>query len=105
MSVALLLTSKSNPDHREFAPVATQAVFTSKWLPACSALKLEWVPLFETGIVVDPANIDAVLRELQLLRPWMMQQVGYAHESQRLARLIDGIEAARANPDLEIFIG
>lgn len=68
-------------------------------------LKLEWVPLFETGIVVDSANVDAVLRELQLLREWMMGQVKYEDESQRIARLIDGIEDARTKPDLEIFVG
>jgi hypothetical protein len=105
VSIALLLTSKSNPDQRELVPVAAQAIFAAKWLPACSVLKLEWVPLFETGIAVEPANVEAVVQELERLRAWMTQQTGYAHESQSLTRLIDGIEAARTNPDLEIFIG
>src|SRR5215471_18234767 len=104
MSVVLLLTSKSNRDYRELTPVATQQDFVSKWLPGCSALKLEWVPLFETGIVVDSADIEVMLAELQLLRQWMTRQAGYEHESGRITRLIEGIEGARTKPDLEIFI-
>lgn len=105
MSVGLLITSKSNPSHRELIPVAAQQIFTSRWLPGCSALKLEWVPLFETGIVVDSSNANAILEELHLLREWMAQRIGYEYESERISRLIDGVEQARTKPDLDIFIG
>ena len=105
MSVGLLVTSKTNPDHRELMPVAAQQVFTSKWLPGCSALNLEWVPLFETGIVVDPSNATSVLEELHRLRQWMAQRAGYEYESERISCLIEGVEDARKHPDLDIFIG
>lgn len=105
MSVGLLVTSKTDPDRRELIPVAAQQVFTSKWLPACSALDLEWVPLFETGIAVDPANAGAVLEELRRLRQWMSQRDGYEYEAERLSRLIDGVEDASKHPEFDIFIG
>ena len=105
MSVGLLLTSKTGREHRELMPVAAQSIFASKWLPGCSELKLTWVPLFETGIVVDPSNASAVLEELHQLRAWMVQRAGYEYESERLSRLIDGVENARTRPDLDIFIG
>jgi hypothetical protein len=105
MSVGLLVTSKSNRDHRELLPVAPQSIFVSKWLPGCSELKLTWVPLFETGIVVDSSNASAVLEELHQLRAWMAGRAGYQYEAERIARLIDGVENARTRPDLDIFIG
>jgi hypothetical protein len=105
MSVVLLVTSKSNRDRRELTPVAPQEIFVSRWLPGCVALKLAWVPLFETGINVDSANAGVILEELDLLRRWMAQQTGYDYESERISCLIAGLEDARSNPDLESFIG
>ena len=105
MSVGLLVTSKTDPDRRELVPVAAQKVFTSKWLPGCTDLKLEWVPLFETGIPVDASNASAIVEELQQLRQWMTQRTGYEYETERISRLIEGVENARTQPDLEIFIG
>ena len=105
MSVALLVTSKTDPEQREIIPVAAQQIFMSKWLTGCAALKLEWVPLFETGIPVDRSKVGVVLDELWRLREWMTQQAGYEYETERISRLIDGVEAASKRPDLEIFVG
>jgi hypothetical protein len=105
MSVGLLIISKTNPEQREFTPVAVQAIFTSKWLPGCSALKLEWVPLFETGIPIDASNASAVLDELRQLHQWMSGRSGYEYETERITRLIDRLDSVWAQPDFEIFIG
>jgi len=105
MSIALMTKSKTNPEVRELVPVAPQKTFTSRWLPACVILKLEWVPLFETGITVDPSNMDAVLGELGLLRQWMASRADDNYEVERISRLIDELRKARTQPDLDIFVG
>lgn len=105
MSIGLLTTSKKNPDERELTPVAAQRIFVSKWLPGCSALKLEWIPLFETGLVIDSSNASAVVDELRLLQQWMAGQSGYEYEMERITRLIDRLDSARSQTDLDIFIG
>lgn len=105
MSVGLLITSKTNSEERELIPVAAQRIFVSKWLPGCSALTLEWVPLFETGLVIDASNASAVLDELRRLEQWMTGRSGYEYEMERISRLIDRLDSARNQADLEIFIG
>ena len=105
MSVGLLITSKTDPEQRELIPVAAQAIFTSKWLPGCAALKLEWVPLFETGIPIDASNAEAVLDELRRLHQWMAGRSGYDYETERIARLLDRLDSVRTQPEFDIFIG
>ena len=105
MSVGLLIISKSNPEQRDLIPIAPQKIFTSKWLPGCVALNLEWVPLFETGIPVDSSNVVPILRELDLLQQWMSERVDYAYEVERISRLIRELEKTRTQDDLDIFVG
>jgi len=105
MSVGLLIISRSNPEQRDLIPIAPQKIFTSKWLPGCVALMLEWVPLFETGIPVDSSNVDPILGELDLLRKWMTERVDYAYEVERISRLIHELQKAKTQDDLDIFVG
>ena len=105
MSVSLLVTSKTNPEQRSLVPVAAQTIFTSRWLPGCNALSLEWVPLFETGIPVDASNAEEVSRELTRLRQWMTEQPGYQYEVERISRLIQELDNVKSNDDLEVFVG
>jgi hypothetical protein len=74
-------------------------------LPGCSALQLEWIPLFETGIPVDSSNVDHILTELDLLQHWMKERVDYEYEVERISRLIEELQKAKTQPDLEIFVG
>jgi hypothetical protein len=105
MSVSLLVTSKTDPEQRTLVPVAAQKIFTSRWLPGCEALSLEWVPLFETGIPVDASNADSIGSELAMLRQWMIEQPDYQYEVERISRLIQELDTVQSRDDLEIFVG
>jgi hypothetical protein len=85
-------------------PVATQAIFRSKWLPGAQELGLEWVDLMETGFDVTSDNRKDVLEELCRLREWMERR-GDTHELERLDRLVAEVGAIRFEAGATAFIG
>ena len=103
MSVSLLVKDTENAERR-LVPVATQAVFKSKWIPGAQELGLEWVDLMETGIDVTSENRNEVLKELRSLREWM-QRRGEAYELERLDRLVAELGAIRFEDGASAFVG
>ena len=94
MSVSLLIKDTKDAEQR-LAPVATQAIFKSKWIAGAQALDLEWVDLMETGFDVTSENRKEVLDELCRLREWMERR-GDTHELERL-RAVPRAHSARVS--------
>lgn len=103
MSISLLIRDTKDAEQR-LVPVATQAIFKSKWLPGAQELGLEWVDLMETGFDVTSDNREEVLNELGSLRVWMEQR-GDAHELERLDRLVAEVGAIRFDTGATAFLG
>src|SRR4051794_22943503 len=103
MSVSLLIKDTKDKERRT-VPVATQAIFKSKWIPGAQELHLEWVELMETGFDLTSENLVDVLDELSRLREWMERR-GAAYELERLDRLIAEVGAIRFEAGATAFVG
>lgn len=103
MSISLLIKDATKAEQR-LVPVATQAIFKSKWIPGAQELGLEWIDLMETGFDVTNENRKDVLEELRRLRAWM-QPRGETCELERLDRLVAEVEAIRFDAGAIAFVG
>jgi hypothetical protein len=103
MSVSLLIKDAKNAEQR-LVPVATQAIFKSKWIPGAQQLALEWVDLMETGFDVTMENREDVLDELCRLREWM-EQHDETQELERLDQLVAEVAAIRFDAGATAFRG
>jgi hypothetical protein len=108
LSIALNTRPRTEPATatRE-VPIATHDVFRRHWAPACEALELRWVPLFETGLPLEREDIADVLAELEAIKRWSEQhpETGAAI-GERLDRLIAELRALQDSSDVhEIYIG
>ena len=103
MSVALLVKDTANAEQR-LVPVATEAVFKSKWILGAQELGLEWIDLMETGLDVTSENCNDVLEELRRLREWMELR-GEIYELERLDRLVAELGAIRFEDGATVFVG
>ena len=89
MSVALVV---EGPGGR-YLPVATEAVFAARWLPACRALGLVWIPQLQLGLDLTPEVCGPLIAELETLVAWWEGQDGAP-----LARAQALVAAVRALP-------
>lgn len=107
MAISLSIQRKGQPENAETVPVATLAVFDQYWAPAVRDLNLRWVPLFRTGIPVQPEDVDPIVGELKILRRSMAALPGQAPEIvlPRIDRLISELESTGSDPDIELYIG
>ena len=72
MSIGIIIDEpKNEKEQLFFIPVATEEVFSSYWLKASNELQLSWIPIFETGILIEKEDIPAILRELGLVKEWI----------------------------------
>ena len=67
MSVSLMLTNKSDRNQCRLIPVAIQQEFVEVWMAKCDLLGLRFVPMFDTGTVLEDDDIDFVIDELKKL--------------------------------------
>ncbi len=107
MSVALLYGPRGKEDV-ESVPVAAESTFVQHWLPACAALSLQWVPLFQGGLPIKKEDLPDVVAELRRLRDWLPQAAPAAREAigDRIGRLIETLESlADREDDVDIWIG
>ena len=100
MSVVLLIKDAENAQQR-LVPIATQHVFIAKWLPGALALGLDWVDLMETGYSVTDENRVDVVRELEMLRNWMKDEL----EIKRLDRLVVELRDLQFEKGATAFLG
>jgi hypothetical protein len=107
MSVSLMLTNKSDRDRRQLIPIATQQEFVENWLPKCASLGLCFVPMFETGTVVEDGDIDFVIKELKELIAVLSRSVDSkdVRASQRAKSIIEELTKVKGKNQIEVYIG
>lgn len=67
MSVGLFVEFQS--DRRDlYVPIATEEVYSKYWIGTGERLGLRWIPLFDTGFVLEKEDVLEVLEELVYLR-------------------------------------
>jgi len=95
------------PETAVTVPIAGMATFDQYWVPAVEALHLQWVPLFRTGFPVGNEDVPFILDELKVLRASIARSGGEASEIvlPRIDRLIEELDAAGRDPDLDLYIG
>lgn len=105
MSVAIVVSFKSPDRAPLYVPVATEALFSNAWLPAAERLGLSWVPRFELGADVPPADLPAVRAEIARVRA----ALAHRRDAPSLLPRVDSILDALADIDpaevATIFIG
>ncbi|WP_111858243.1 hypothetical protein [Acinetobacter sp. CFCC 10889] len=67
MTIVLMIENPINEIEQSTIPISTEAFFTKAWQPLAKTLKLEWVPIFQTGIFISFSDKNNVLTELNLL--------------------------------------
>ena len=109
MSVSLLITKQGDENER-IVPIATENVFIRYWKPLSAALDLQWLPLFQSGFIVDPADMPLVLAELEKVRCYLLTQQPSdmptdvrEHVTSRVAKLISELEHSQNAS--EVYIG
>jgi hypothetical protein len=108
MSISLLALQRGKPtESGRILPIASESVFDLYWAPAAEALSLEWIPLFRTGLPVQPEDVGDILDELRILRERIGSLGGDAAEVMlpRIDQLIAELRAIGADPNLELYIG
>lgn len=68
MSIELLIEYDDPTKQTQSVPIATEDVFTRYWKPTATRLGLQWVPIFQTGLPLDTADIPFVIQDLQNLK-------------------------------------
>ncbi|MFD0589941.1 hypothetical protein ACFQZE_18330 [Paenibacillus sp. GCM10027627] len=88
MSISAFIPgAQTEEEHRFYVPVATETFFATYWQPAAGELKLQWVPLFSTGVDIEAVDLPDVLRELVRLKQWGQEQVPSDQRDQLLSRI------------------
>ncbi len=108
MSVALLIT-KEKEGRDELVPIATESGYINLWMPVIRQLKLEWMPLFQTGISLEAEDLPRVLKELEVfvtaaekLKPF---RGDYEHVHGRAVNLLQCLKVLQEDRFEELFIG
>jgi hypothetical protein len=108
MSIGLMLEYAAPTKNRDFVPIATEAAFHKYWQPGCAALHLQWVPLFQTGLPLQQEDIASVIDELERLKHWLSCQMEAAVPQAvilRLEQLIQALQKAQRDPQIDAYIG
>lgn len=111
MSIALFVVKSSVETHKDlYVPIATQDIFKGAWAKGAAAINAHWIPLFETGIEVNPSNKNEILKELSELTDWLhkaqLDDAVKLHVAKRIADLIAALENILTKGSEEtVFIG
>ena len=105
MSVAILFDNPVPGDGRNYISVAAQGTYCKVWLPMAATMNLVWLPLFETGIPVLPADIPEVIMEF-LVAAEFFNSAGHISLEERARGAALALERSLLGfPDGEVFIG
>ncbi|WP_033344098.1 hypothetical protein [Catenuloplanes japonicus] len=110
MSVAVLTTLKAGAapppalPYRDYVPVASQRTFTEWWLPLALSLGLEYLPLFETGVILNAEDLGPVIRELEIFSAQAPETVP-EHVTEQARSLLSVLAALDPADVDEFFIG
>ena len=86
-------------------PIATEAVCQQTWLPACTALGLQWVPLFESGLPLTKADRPFVLEELKRFEGWVRSNAADAEPADRAQTLARALAKVTFDSGVSVYIG
>lgn len=110
MSISLLIKDPKQKNDR-IVPIAAEDTFLSSWLPVAKQLRLQWIPIFQTGLPISNADIPFVLQDLRLLKKVTSEpasgEVGGVAKlmTERIERLIAELEALKDEPNVDAYIG
>lgn len=85
--IAYIPGARTEEERRFHVPVATETFFASYWQPAAEQLKLQWIPLFSTGVDIELVDLPDVLEELGRLKQWGQMQAPSEQREQLLSRI------------------
>ncbi|CAI3304033.1 hypothetical protein ACK4CS_16805 [Enterococcus gallinarum] len=110
MSIGIIIDEpKNEKEQLFFIPVATEEVFSSYWLKASNELQLSWIPIFETGILIEKEDIPAILRELGLVKEWIKKNVididTKIDLEKRINYILETLPKAFENKNIKLYIG
>jgi hypothetical protein len=105
MSVAILIKFKAQERERLYIPVATEGTYGSEWAATAEILGLHWLPLFQSGIPVDIANLPAVEDEFRQLRATLLGNPRKAATVERIDFILKTLDEVNPDEIAEIFIG
>ncbi len=109
MSVAMFVGNAiSEKEEKFYVPIATEDFFEKYWLPGCKAIKLKWIPIFQTGVDLVKSDSIVVTNELQSLLVWAEMNLDtetYQAMRKRIELVIEGLSILNTRPDIELSIG
>lgn len=109
MSVAAFINDPINEEEDNlYIPIASENFFVSYWKPACQALDLKWIPLFNIGIDITKENLPEIISELTKLQDWAKQNLSdekSEHIRERIELLIRQFPSIFKRDDVSLFIG
>lgn len=110
MSIGIIIDEPKNEEEQLFfIPVATEEVFSNYWLKASNELQLSWVPIFETGIVIEREDMSVILRELGLVKEWIDKNVRDTDTKidleKRLDYILETLPNAFADENIKLYVG
>ena len=109
MSVAVYINDPINEEESNlYIPIASENFFLSCWKPACQALDLKWIPLFNIGIDVTQEHLPEIISELKKLKDWSEQNLDseeYGQIGERIELLIGKFPSIFKRNDVSLFIG
>ena|ERR1019366_1309824 len=108
MSVSLSVKRRGqSADTALLIPLASHETFRRHWLPASRKLNLIWIPMFETGIPLQPGDVPDIVEELQTLKDWSELNSPEVADviSDSIERALAELRAPRTENEVDIYIG
>lgn len=110
MSIGIIIDEPRNEKEQLFfIPVATEEVFSSYWLKASNELQLSWVPIFETGIVIEIEDMPVILRELGSVKEWIEKNVRdidiKTDLEKRLNYILETLPKVFEDENIKVYVG
>lgn len=109
MSIAAYINDPIDEEESNlYIPIASENFFLSCWKPACQALNLKWIPLFNIGIDVTEEYLPEIISELEKLQDWSEQNLDskeYEQIRKRIELLIEKFPIIFKRNDISLFIG
>lgn len=110
MSIGIIIDEPKNEEEQLFfIPVATEEVFKNYWTQASKEMNLSWVPIFETGIVIEKEDLSLVLTEIMLVKEWIEKNVEDLKEKnnleERINYILQSLPKAFNDKTIKVYIG
>lgn len=110
MSIGIIIDEPKNEEEKLFfIPVATEESFTNYWLKASKELQLAWVPIFETGIVIEREDIPIILKEIKLVKEWIEKNVKNIDIKigieKRINYILETLPKAFEKENIKLYVG